>query len=276
MVPFMAVSDDKQNRLSGLSQDVIAVTRKTPPGSVPAPRSVRRTGEHQASDHGSASTPAVSRLPTGSEKAVASTAALPGPALRGAVWGAVIVSVAALLIATYAITLADGLPVAGGADTVARLDADLKAVTARMALLEAVSHASTADAGAGTGENGAAARTNPQLSTALHAVRNDLDKLTAELAALTVQGSVKNGELRVLAGSASKDGKMALARIDQLSAQLATFTEQVRGIQRSGGAGGGSVAAGDSQAQIQALSRKTDMMAADIRQLYRQLENRRP
>lgn len=267
----MAVSDDKQNRLSGLSQDVIAVTRKTPPDSRALPAS-------RASVQGAAPpTPVAPRLPTNAKPVAASTTASPGAALRGAAWGAVMVSVAALLMATYAVRSAGGLPAANGqADALVRLDADLKAVTARMALLETAARSPAADGGA---EKGAAARstTNPQLSTALRIVRNDLDKLTAELAVLTTQGSVQNSELRALAGSASKDGKMALTRVDQLSAQLATFTEQVRGMQRSGAAGGGPVAAsGDTQAQLQILSRKTDMMAADIRQLYRQIESQRP
>lgn len=271
----MAVSDDKQNRLSGLSQDVIAVTRKTPPDSRALPAS-------RASVQGAAPpTPVAPRPPTNAKPVAASTTASPGAALRGAAWGAVMVSVAALLMATYAVRSAGGLPAANGqADALVRLDADLKAVTARMALLETAVRSPAADGGAeGGAEKGAAARstTNPQLSTALRIVRNDLDKLTAELAVLTTQGSVQNSELRALAGSASKDGKMALTRVDQLSAQLATFAEQVRGMQRSGAAGGGPVAAsGDTQAQLQILSRKTDMMAADIRQLYRQIESQRP
>jgi chromosome segregation ATPase len=167
----------------------------------------------------------------------------------------------ALLVALYAaFSAGGGARPAATDEKVAKLEVELKAANERVAKLESRLSAASADAQ----KLGAPGQVNVlQLSAGIRDLRDSLDMVSNDVAAVTAQV----GEVRTLAGGSSKDAKMALAQIEQVGARVATINQQLAGMPRSGGA---AAAGGDVQAQLKSLAQKTDKMAADIRQLYRQ------
>lgn len=279
----MAVSDDKQNRLSGLSQDVIAVVKKTSEEGAASAETVR-AGANKKTDkpaqHSHASATRSSGQPRSrsvlpSSRAVAEGAKTqPAVASQRALWAAVLLSVVALLIALY--VLWGGRPAVVGASVsstgiaaaIARLDADLQVSTQRIALLEAAMGAMAAGV---EEQRDTAVRSggSPELGMALRGVRLDIERLTKDVAAVTAQGKEATRVVEV----ASKDSRTALTQVDRLSAQLTTLSGQLQEIQRNNSA---AAVSKETAVQLQSLTKKSDMMAADIRQLYRLLESRNP
>ncbi len=271
-----APPNDKQSRLSTLSQDVIAVPRQPAP-----PAHAERHPRQEAPERPAERTerkempPSQDVFKVSAPEPPALPAARPRPAKRppvrvagsllkeripAATWVAAGVAGLALLVAGYA-ALSGGAADAAAAHAaqIAQFEVELKAATERIAGLEEQLSAASADAD----KLGAPGRINAlQLSAGIRSLRNDLDMVSNEVAGIAVQ----IGEIRTLAAGGSKDAKLALAQIEQVGARVATISEQLAGAPRAGKGGGG-----DAQAQWKSLAQKTDKMAADIRQLYRQI-----
>lgn len=264
---------DKQSRLSTLSQDVIAVPRQPAapahaerPSRQEAPeRPAERTDRKampSSQDVFKVSSPEPPAIPTAVPRSARRPAARGANSLLQeripvATWVAAGLAGLALLLAGYAV-LSGGAATAHAAQN-AQFEVKLKAAAERIARLEEQLSAASADAE----KLDAPGRINTlQLSAGIRSLRNDLDMVANEVASITVQV----GEIRTLAAGGSKDAKLALAQIEQVGARVATLNEQLAGAPRTGTGGGG-----DAQAQLKSLAQKTDKMAADIRQLYRQI-----
>lgn len=259
----MSPPDDKQNRLSTLTQDVIAVPKKPAASSSrSAERERIAEREHVQEKRAVPPTQDVFRVP-------APPPSVPMPSARGAVpqaaaaggaiWAVGAIALVAIAVAVYALQQAAPAPVAD--PQIAVLAAELKLANERVQKLEAKLGAAAADAQNISPGSQAGLL---QISAGLRELRNDLDKVSNEQGRLASQV----GEIRGLAGGASKDAKIALSQVDQVGARLATVTEQVGSAPRVTGSAG-TVASGDVAAQLKGLNQKTDKMAADIRQLYR-------
>lgn len=258
----MSPPDDKQNRLSTLTQDVIAVPKKPAPSSSrPAERERIAEREHVQEKRAVPPTQDVFRVPAPPPSVPMPSArgAAPVPAAGGAIWAVGAIAVVAVAVAVYALQQAAPAPVAD--PQIAVLAAELKLANERVQKLEAKLGAAAADA---QNISPASQAGLLQISAGLRELRNDLDKVSNEQGRLASQ----LGEIRGLAGGASKDAKIALSQVDQVGARLATVTEQVGSAPRVTGSAG-TVASGDVAAQLKGLNQKTDKMAADIRQLYR-------
>ncbi len=266
----MAASDDKQNRLSTLSQDVIAVPKKAVPPPAPArapePPVVQRPPEPRreippAQD--------VFRVPSGYTQAqpalppqvAAAPSPQPVPIPLMAAGG---VAVLALAVALWALVAGGAVPTTPAEPEAARLAGELAAANERLAKLEARLAAPAVEAPRAGSEP---AVNVLQVTATLRDLRDDLDGLSNRLDALQTQV----GEVRTLAGAGSKDAKMAMAQSDQVVARLATINQQLASLPKGATGGAASSAGGDVQAQLKALTQKTDKLAADIRQLYRQV-----
>lgn len=286
----MVAPDDKQNRLSTLSQDVIAVPKK-PPAKPAAPEPAAKRAPERPAERpvekpvekpperverkeipasqdvfkvNTQSQPALSMPTPASPRAARPAARPPGAELPPVTLAIGAAAGLALLLAAYAVFAGGGGGSSAASDEkVAKLEVELKAANERVAKLEAKLSAASTDAQ----KLGAPGQGNVLvLSAGIRDLRDDLDMVSNEVAAVSTQV----GELRTLAGGSSKDAKMALAQIEQVGARVATLNQQIAGMPRGGGGGGGG-GGGDAQAQLKALAQKTDKMAADIRQLYRQV-----
>lgn len=264
---------DKQSRLSTLSQDVIAVPRQpaSPAHAEKPPRqeAPERTAERSerkampsSQDVFKVSSPEPPAIPTAAPPRSARRPAARGAdsllkeRIPAATWVAAGLAGLALLLAGYAV-LSGGAAAAPAAQN-EQFEVKLKAAAERIAKLEEQLSAASADAE----KLDAPGRINTlQLSAGIRSLRNDLDMVANEVASITVQV----GEIRTLAAGGAKDAKLALAQIEQVGARVATLNEQLAGAPRTGTGGG------DAQAQMKSLAQKTDKMAADIRQLYRQI-----
>lgn len=267
----MAASDDKHNRLSTLSQDVIAVPKKAAaqgaPASVPEPPVIQRPPERReippAQD--------VFRVPTGYTQAqpalpppvAAAPSSQPLPVPLIATGG---VAVVALAVAIWALAAGGAVSTAPAGPEAARLAGELAAANERLARLEA-RLAAPAPAVEAPRAGSEPAVNVLQVTAGLRDLRDDLDGLSNRLDALQAQV----GEVRTLAGAGSKDAKMAMAQSEQVVARLATINQQLASLPKGATGGAASGAGGDVQAQLKALTQKTDKLAADIRQLYRQV-----
>ena len=257
----MSPPDDKQNRLSTLTQDVIAVPKKPASSSRPADRERIAEREYVQEKRAVPPTQDVFRVPAPPPSVPMPSArgVPPAPAAGGAVWAVGAIAVVAIAVAVYALQQAAPAPVAD--PQIAVLAAELKLANERVQKLEAKLGAAAADA---QNISPASQAGLLQISAGLRELRNDLDKVSNEQGRLASQ----LGEIRGLAGGASKDAKIALSQVDQVGARLATVTEQVGSAPRVTGSAG-APASGDVAAQLKGLNQKTDKMAADIRQLYR-------
>lgn len=169
-----------------------------------------------------------------------------------------VVAVLALGVGLYSATRDTG---ASGADTVAmeQLAQELKKANERVAKLELALSAAASDSA--TSPNQANVL---QISAGMRELRDDIDGVANDVAKLTAE----IGEVRSLAGSASGQAKVVSSQVDQVAARLSTLNEQITNLPKGGGGGGGAPSA-ETQAQIKALSARTEKMATDIRQLYR-------
>lgn len=300
----MAVSDDKQNRLSTLSQDVIAVPKK-PAASAraperPAERAQERTQTERAQqdvprpperkpipatqDVFKVSSPTDFPDTRESPSAAAYTAphtAPPPPPVRAPARQRVapaaaapaglspvslataVVAVLALLVAVYGVTRDAGGIAAVDAPGLEQMAQELKAANDRVAKLEMALSAAASD----TQSLNSPGQANVlQISAGMRSLRNDVDGVSNELARLTSE----LGEVRTLAGAGNGQAKIAMSQVEQLASRLATLNAQVANAPRAtGGAAAAAPANADTQAQLKALSARTEKMAADIRQLYR-------
>lgn len=290
----MAVSDDKQNRLSTLSQDVIAVPKK--PAASPAPRQPDspRTPERKAVPPSQdvfrsmpfeqdvfaappVQTPPPAPRPQPAQPQPPSPsvavsvpaqarvrpqpAASQGPTVSPMAMVTAAVAVVALLVAIYGATRSNDT---GGADALAveKLTQELLAANERVAKLEqALSAASTSAQAATTPGQGNVL----QISAGMRELRDDVDGVANELAKLATQIA----EVRTLAGSGVGQSKLAASQVEQLASRVATLNEQVANAPRGGGNAAAAPVSAETQAQIKALTARTEKMGNDIRQLYR-------
>ncbi|MFZ5757757.1 MAG: hypothetical protein ACOY3X_12680 [Pseudomonadota bacterium] len=257
----MSSSDDKQNRLSTLTQDVIAVSKKqaTPAAPSRGNERARVPEKEKLPEQRVPPTQDVFRVPAPpppvpvpSARPAARAAASAGP-----VWAVAALALAAVVVAVFALLRTPAAPAAD--PQLALLAVELQAANARVQALEAKLGAAAEET---RNMNPSSQAGLLQISAGLRDLRNDLDRLSNEQSKLAAQ----LGELRTLAGGASRDAKMALSQVDQVGARVATINEQVGSAPRAGAV---AAASGDVAAQLKSLSQKTDKMAADIRQLYR-------
>lgn len=293
----MAVSDDKQQRLSTLSQDVIAVPKKPAgpasghagerergPDRVPEPPAPERKSVPPTQDvFRVAPSQDVFKVTPTPDAPVAPQPTSAGPVVppvrakprvtpapqpsRGALTpvqlGTAVVAVVALLLAVFSVTRDAGPAAPADSVEIAQLKQELTASNERVAKLEMALSAAASDAQ----KLGTPGQANVlQISAGMRQLRNDIDVVSNDLARI----STEIGELRTLAGSGSGQSKLAMAQVEQLAARFATLKEQVASAPRASApaAAGGAVSA-DIQAQLKTLSARTEKMGADIRQLYR-------
>lgn len=256
----MSPSDEKHNKLSTLSQDVIAVSRKQPAAEPPRTQERRAIPSSQDVFHVPAA-PAPQHAPAW-RPSPAPAAPVASGASRAA-WAAVVMAAAAIGIVLYLAGNIAGQPVAAGASLTAdpqfgQLRAELQQANARVQKLEQ-------QLGAADGARPLAVDSANllQVGAALREVQNRLDSLANEQEKLLAQLAA----IRAQAAAAGKDGKEALARTDQLNVRV-TALANTRGTAPAAATGTGT------EAQLKALSQKTDKLATDVRQLYRQLESR--
>lgn len=252
--------DKKQNRLSSLSQDVIAVPKKEPPSqSRPEPKPESRA------------VPAAQDVFRVQGNAPAAKAA-PAPLAAGRTEGkgvppsvivlGVLVALALLgSVQLFSTTGSLREAVDQGGQATGKLEAQLRAADERIAKLEARLGAADED----TQKMGSGSQASLlQVSASLRGVRDDVENLQQELARLSAQVN----EVRPLAGAAQKDARAALGQVDQLSARLGQVSDQAAAAAKGAKPADGA----DVQAQLKAVNQKTDKLAGDIRQLYRVLE----
>lgn len=327
----MAVSDDKQNRLSTLSQDVIAVPKKPaaptrtqesprvpdpqrtaaqkaiPPSQdvfrvqQPAGQDIFQTAQVPAQPppayappppayappppayapppQGYAPPPGYGQPPPGyappgygqPPPAYAPPQPPPRPTVRPAPPPAApsapmsamsmvtaVVAVLALGVGLYSATR-DAGPAAADPAAMEKLAQELKQANERVAKLELALSAAASDSA--TSPNQANVL---QISAGMRELRDDIDGVANDVAKLNAE----IGEVRSLAGSANGQAKVVASQVDQVAARLSTLNEQIANLPKGGGAAGAAPSA-ETQAQIKALSARTEKMATDIRQLYR-------
>jgi hypothetical protein len=310
----MAVSDDKQNRLSTLSQDVIAVPKKpAAPSRAPEPRAAepRATEKTRALDprQGTSERKAIPasqdvfRVNAGAEEqdvfvtqrsapqpppaytpppayspppvqaqpaympprqpraARMSPAESTGPTAMTLVTAGI--AALALLVAIYGATRGTE---ANAADPAAleKLTAELRAANERVEKLEMALSAASADAQKMSSPNQGNVL---QISAGMRELRNDVDGVANDVAKL----SAEIGEIRSVAGAASGQAKVTASQVEQIATRVSTLGQQVASAPRGGAAPATAAAPAnaETQAQVKALSARTEKMANDIRQLYR-------
>lgn len=254
----MSPSDDKQNRLSTLSQDVIAVTKKPgATGTVPAVKPQGRSIPAAQDVFNVSSVPPVTQsVPATARPPVSDTMSMEMPRPTPAVvWVAVLLALVSVAVALYAAHIATGksAPVAVADPQVAKLEAELRLANDRVQKLEEKLQGAAADSkqleGAGT------AAGLLQINATLRSLRNDIDQLVNDQARLTAQ-----------VAAAVKESKAANTQAEQALARVGS-------VESAPKAAPAPAVSSETQAQLKALSQKTDKMANDIRQLYRVLES---
>lgn len=261
----MSPTDDKQNRLSTLSQDVIAVTKK--PASSRAPEGTQeRRAIPPSQDVFNVPVAEPPPPPPPRQQQPAPAYRPPSPAAQASssssktVWVALALATIAVGVALYAVraTMANNAP-APADPQVARLESELKLAKDRVQVLEDKLGAAAADTTKSTDSAGQVSLL--QVNASLRQLRNDLDHLSNEQAKLSAQ----LGDVRGQASAAEKEAKAAQGQAAQASSRADAASRQAPAAP--------AAASADTQAQLKALGQKTDKMATDIRQLYRLLEN---
>lgn len=279
----MAVSDDKKNRLSSLSQDVIAISRAgdaEPPTVAPAPERAAPPPPSMPSGQdmfSSPANPAVDRRPaTPAPQPVVRQPAGNGPLVW--VFGTVAVIALALAVIGRGGDAGPSVELAANAEVMDKLAAELRASNERVAALEAKLSGAAADAAttdaaaAGPQAQGAMI----QMGVAIRSLRDDVDKLSNQVGKLSAQ--VGEVQASTAAAGGNREIKVALAKAEQSAARAVTLAEQAVAAAQRAPAPAPAPApvapkSGVDEAQVKALAQKTDKMANDIRQLYRLLES---
>lgn len=264
----MSVPDDKKTRLSGLSQDVIAVPKRVDPAARPREESPvappRQAAPPPPSPPPTMPPPPRAAAP-GTSRAAAPAATTPSPI----VW--VFGTVAVIALALAITGRQSGPDAAAEADNAAlrqsveQLTAELKASSERVAALEARLAGADADArGAGAAEQGSLLK----LGVSVRDVRLGLERLSNEVDQLA--GDVK--AMKASVASAERNAGGALTQVNQMSARLTSLADQVAAQGKPAPDNRGTA---EVESQVKALSQRTDKIASDIRQLYRLLEGGR-
>lgn len=276
----MAVSDDKKNRLSFLSQDVIAISRAgdaEPPTVAPAPERAAPPPPSMPSGQDMFSSPA--NLAEERHPALPSSPLAQQPTGNGPlvwVFGTVAVIALALAVIGRGGDAAPSTERAVDLQAMDKLAAELRASNERVAALEAKLSGAAADAAttdaaaAGPQAQGAMI----QMGVAIRSMRDDVDKLSNQVGKLSAQ--VGEVQASTAAAGGNREIKVALAKAEQSAARAVTLAEQaVAAAQRAPAPAPAPVApkGGVDEAQLKALAQKTDKIANDVRQLYRLLES---
>lgn len=267
----MCPSDDKHSKLSTLSQDVIAVTKK-PAAATPMRTQERRSIPAAQDVFNVPAEPPPPQRPQPQPEAAYRPMPMPVVAVPAAAgsrmaWAAMAMAAIAIGLALYLAGTVTANPAgtAAGADPqIGQVREELAAATVRMQKLEQqLALAATASAKPGLAEGGNALQVSAALrdvQNRLDALANDQEKLAAQLAGIRAQ-----------AVAAGNDSKAALQRNEQLATRVTALAETTG---KPGAQASTAAVSAEAQAQLKSLNQKTEKMATDIRQLYRLLENR--
>lgn len=254
--------DDKKNRLSGLSQDVIAVgSRTSKAGVAPSPAAARQT-----------EAPADTRPTPPQRAAGVPPAAAPGqagvPAGKGlaVAVGVLGVLVVGLVIAGMQLFSSSGSlreAVEAGRVSDQQLQDKLVAAQERIAKLEAQLGAADEDA---RSMGSASQASLLQVSAMSREMRKEIERLSAAINELDQEV----GDLRRLAEGNRKDAQNALVLAEKVNARIGAVNDQVLAAGRKPAA----AVPPEVQEQLKVLGDRTEKLTGDVRQLYRLVERR--
>jgi hypothetical protein len=256
--------DDKKNRLSGLSQDVIAVGSRTSkaPAVAPSPTAARQT-----------EAPADTRPTPPQRAAGVPPAAAPGqagaPAGKGlaVAVGVLGVLVVGLVIAGMQLFSSSGSlreAVEAGRVSDQQLQDKLVAAQERIAKLEAQLGAADEDA---RSMGSASQASLLQVSAMSREMRKEIERLSAAINELDQEV----GDLRRLAEGNRKDAQNALVLAEKVNARIGAVNDQILAAGRKPAA---ASVPPEVQEQLKVLGDRTEKLTGDVRQLYRLVERR--
>lgn len=254
--------DDKKNRLSGLSQDVIAVGSRTSKASAVPPAPAARPVESPAETR-----PPPQRAAVPPPAASPHQAAAPaGKGLSVAV-GLLGVLVVGLAIAGMQLFASSGSlreAVEAGQASDQQLQEKLVAAQERIAKLEAQLGAADEDA---RNMGGASQASLLQVSAMSREMRKEIERLSAAINELDQEV----GDLRRLAEGNRKDAQNALVLAEKVNTRLGAVNEQVLAVGKKPAA---AAVSPEVQEQLKVLGDRTEKLTGDVRQLYRLVERR--